>query len=375
MSFESIRNRVIQGMAGGNSGIPMGFNRLNNYVSIRSGTYYLIGGYTGSGKTSLIDDAFVLNPLDYLAQNKDAENDLHILYNSMERPRDYKLAKWVSRKIFLDTGRSIPLPRLLGWVSKEKRLTNEEFELFDQYEDYVNYLLSKITFYPEGAKNPTGARKFVDAYAKENGKIEKIKDERGIERNIYTANNPKLITLNISDHVGLHAGETVTDAISKERTVIPKGKPAIDKCSEDKQRFRDLYNISSVDIQQFNRDISNPMRLKNGDVEPMLEDFKETGNIAENADVVLSLFDPWRYKVADPNSYNLDKLRDEEGAKLYRALKILKNTYGSEDIGIGLAFQPYIGMFKEMPKKKRSDPLPDSIYTSIIDHSYFLNGY
>lgn len=375
MSFEDLRRRVLQGMAGGNSGIPMGFNRLDNHISIRAGTYYLAGGYTGSGKTSLIDDAFVLNPLDYLARNKDVENDLHILYNSMERPRAYKLAKWVARKMFLDTGRSIPLKRLLGWVGKTERLTQEEYDLFDQYEDYVNYLLSKVTFYPEGAKNPTGARKFVDSFALENGRIEKIKDEKGIERSTYISNNPRLIILNISDHVGLHTGETVTDPKTKEKTIITKGKPAIDKCSEDKQRFRDFYGISSIDIQQFNRDISNPIRLKNGEVEPMLEDFKETGNIAENADVVLSLFDPWRYKVEDPNGYNLEKLRDGEGAKKYRALKILKNTYGSEDIGIGLAFQPYIGMFKEMPKKKKGEPISDSVYSSIIDNTYFLKEY
>ena len=370
MSFESLRNRVIQGMAGGNSGIPMGFNRLNAHVSIRGGTYYLAGGYTGSGKTSLIDDAFVLNPLDYLAENKDAENDLHILYNSMERPRDYKLAKWVCRKIFLDTGVVIPLNRLLGWVSKDKRLTQDEYELFDQYEDYVGYLLSKITFFPDKARNPTGVRKFVDAFAKENGKEEKIDEYNSV----YVPNNPKKIILGIYDHVGLHTGETTKDK-DGNKTTYAKGKPAIDKCSEDKQRFRDYYGFSSVDIQQFNRDISNPMRLKNGDVEPMLEDFKETGNIAENADVVLSLFDPWRYKVADPNGYNLERLRDEDGAKKYRALKILKNTYGSEDIGIGMSFQPHIGYFKEMPKKIKGQPISDSIYAAIGDNSFFLKEY
>ena len=42
--------------------ISMGFDRLNYHVGLRKSTYYLIGGYTGSGKTSFLDDAFVLNP-------------------------------------------------------------------------------------------------------------------------------------------------------------------------------------------------------------------------------------------------------------------------------------------------------------------------
>jgi len=64
-------------------------------------------------------------------------------------------------------------------------------------------------------------------------------------------------------------------------------------------------------------------------VEPMIEDFKESSNTAEDADVILSLFDPMRYKVEDPSGYNLNKLRDQYGAKMYRNLKVLKNSYGA----------------------------------------------
>src|SRR5437870_3870451 len=128
--FEALAQEVADGIQGRNSGIPMGFRRLNSHISIRRATYYLIGGYTGSGKTSLVDDAFVLNPLDYLIKNKTAELDLHIIYFSMERRKNFKLAKWISRKIFLDTGQIIPLNRMLGWVDKDHRLNSDEHDLF-----------------------------------------------------------------------------------------------------------------------------------------------------------------------------------------------------------------------------------------------------
>ena len=66
--------------------------------------YYLIGGLTGSGKTSFIDDAFVLNPVDWaLSQEGRASGiKVKVWYRSMERSRTYKFAKWTSRKIFLD---------------------------------------------------------------------------------------------------------------------------------------------------------------------------------------------------------------------------------------------------------------------------------
>ena len=118
MSFELLKREVELGLEGRNGGIPMGFNRLNRYIGIRKSMYFLVGGLTGSGKTSFIDDAFVLNPFDWYISQKDPGVKLRIVYRSMERSRTYKLAKWVGRKIFLDQGVIIPVPKLLGWTEK-----------------------------------------------------------------------------------------------------------------------------------------------------------------------------------------------------------------------------------------------------------------
>jgi hypothetical protein len=354
MSFDSLAKEVQDGMDGKNSGIPMGFNRLNNHVSIRKSTYYLIGGYTGSGKTSIVDDAFVLNPMDWLRSNKDSGLDMHIIYFSMERRTNFKLAKWISRKIFLDQGYIIPINRIMGWTSKDKRLTKDEHDIFLMYEDYIKFLEEKVTII-SGPQNPMGIKKYVDEYALKNGTMDKTDPYNPI----YFPNDPNKIVEIITDHVGL----------TKLEKDLPTKKQAIDKSSADKMKFRDLYGYSPIDISQFNRDIANPMRLKNGDVEPMLEDFKDTGSTQENSDITFSLFDPFRYKVNDPSGYDLDKLRDSMGRKKYRSLKILKNSYGSDDIRIGLAFQPEVGLFKEMPKLNETT---EDIYTSILENDYFL---
>ena len=114
MSFELLKHEVELGLTGRNNGIPMGFNRLNSYIGIRKSMYFLVGGLTGSGKTSFIDDAFVLNPFDWYISQTDPGVKLRIVYRSMERSRTYKLAKWVSRKIFIDQGIIIPVSKLLG---------------------------------------------------------------------------------------------------------------------------------------------------------------------------------------------------------------------------------------------------------------------
>lgn len=356
--FDDLSQEVQDGMDGKNSGIPMGFARLNNHISIRKSNNYLLGGFTGSGKTALLDDAFVLNPVDWYIKNYSSTDiRFEVIYNSMERRKNFKMMKWISRRILLDYGKIIPVTKLMGWTPKEFRLSKDEHDIFLGYRDYIE-AISEIVTILDGPQNPTGMRKYVTEHALRNGKIEHISEFEPV----YIPNVRNKITLNIIDHVGL---------IKAEKD-YPKGKPAIDKASEDQRKFRDFYQYSNVNVSQFNRDIASPMRIKNGDVEPMLEDFKETAATQEDADVVLSLFDPMRYKVADPSGYNLERLREQSGKKKYRSLKILKNSYGSDDIRIGLAFQPEIGLFKEMPKLSDTT---ESVYDDILDNSYFLDEW
>jgi len=77
-----------------------------------------------------------------------------------------------------------------------------------------------------------------------------------------------------------------------------------------------------------------------------------------------------RYKVADPSGYDLNKLRDDYGAKYFRSVRLIKNSYGEDDVRIGLGFLGQIGMFKELPRQR---DITDSDYDAILNKSYFLN--
>ncbi len=352
MSFEQLKQEVQLGLDGRNSGIPMGFYRLNRYIGIRKSMYFLVGGLTGSGKTSFIDDAFVLNPFDWYISQKDPKLKLRIIYRSMERTRVYKLAKWVGRRIFLDHGVIIPVPKLLGWTEK---MTADEHDLFLMYQDYMGQMDEVITII-DGPENPVGIAKELKAHAVKNGRIEQV-DEYNKR---YFPSNEREITIVIIDHIGLL--KTTKDQTTK--------KQAIDKMSDELRFARDFYGYTPVVVSQFNRDISNPIRIKNGDVEPQLEDFAESSQTQNDADIVLALFDPIRYKVADPSGYNLEKLKDDYGAKYFRSLRLIKNSYGEDDVRIGLGFMGQIGMFKELPKRSH---MTDADYETVVNKSFFLN--
>jgi hypothetical protein len=353
MSFELLKKEVEKGLLGRNGGIPMGFNRLNRYIGIRKSMYYLIGGLTGSGKTSFIDDAFVLNPVDWVLspEGKASGIKIKVRYRSMERSRTYKLAKWTSRKIFIDQGIIIPVNKLLGWTEK---MTKDEHDLFLAYEDYMNEL-SEIVTIIDGPENPVGIAKDLKSYALENGEI--IQQDKF--NKIYVPNDPNEITIVVIDHIGLL--KTTRDQSTK--------KEAIDKMSDELRYARDFYGYTPVVVSQFNRSISNPMRIKNGDVEPQLEDFADSSSTQNDSDVVLALFDPMRYNIPDPSGYELDKLRDDFGGKYFRSVRLIKNSYGEDDIRIGLGFLGQIGMFSELPRKK---DITDNDYESVVNKTWFL---
>ena len=353
MSFDILDAEVNKGLAGKNKGIPMGFDRLTNYVGIRKGMYYLIGGNTGSGKTSFIDDAFVLNPVDWSLSKEGRESGIKVKvwYRSMERSRAYKMAKWMSRKIFIDQGILIPVGKLLGW---KEVMTKDEHDLYLHYKDYMNELCEVVTLI-DGPENPVGIAKELKVYAEANGTIEQLDKWN----KVYIPNDPNEITMVVVDHIGL----------LKTTTAQPTKKDAIDKMSDELRFARDFYGYSPVVVSQFNRSISNPTRIKNGDVEPQLEDFADSSSTQNDADVVMGLFDPIRYKVADPSGYDLDKLVDSYGAKYFRSIRVIKNSYGEDDIRIGMGFLGQVGMFKELPRKKE---ITDDDYEAIINKSYFL---
>ncbi len=340
-------------------------DNLRSHIEIKSigkGEYYgfELGGsrlfflkdFTVTHNTSFLDDCFVLNPYDwYISGLNKTDLKLRIVYRSMERGRVYKMAKWVARKIFLDYGIIISISKLLGWT---ERMSSDEHDLFLAHKDYIEEMKEVITII-DGPENPIGIANDLKAFALKHGRIE----DTGEFTKVYIPNEPNTITIVVLDTMNL---------LKLTKTLTTK-KAAIDKMSDELRYARDFYGFSPVAVSQFNRDISNPVRLKNGDVEPRLEDFKESGQTQDDADVVLALFDPIRYKVLDFSGYDLEKLTDLNGGKYYRSLKLIKNSYGEDDIRIGLGFLGQVGMFRELPRK--SDITNDD-YDAIINKSYFL---
>jgi hypothetical protein len=351
--FDKIMHEIDRGKKGMNSSVPMGFDRLNRYVSIRKRIYTLVFGPTGCGKSAFVHNAFILNPFEWSLKHKGKTDvKVKVILFSMERSKLYTLSKWLSRKIFIEENFLIPIPKMLGWW--DTKISFDEHDIIKKYEDYINELCEFCDII-EGAQNPTGIYKYVKNYATSNGKEEPISEFK----KIYLPNNENELVIPIVDHLGL---------VKPEKGQNSK-KEAIDKTSEYFQIFRDLYGYSPVAVSQINRDISNPIYKKMDSFEPNLDQVKESGRPSEDSDCVLSLFQPSRFKTTDPG-YQVEKfINQETGGDFFRKTLILKNTYGESDIGIGMAFHGATGTFVELPKAKAMENFD---YDSVFSGEYFL---
>lgn len=355
--FDELNNEVNEGLAGRNAGIPMGFDRLNKYVGIRRRILTHVFGATGSGKSAFVHSAYILHPFDYLSAHPDPNIKFKVILFSMERSKVYILAKWVSRKIFLDYAVLIPIPKMLGWWGKKNLMNKDEHDLFLAQKDYLGNLLETVDII-EGPQNPTGIYKYVKAYAEANGKIEKADEYT----RVYIPNHSNEVVEIVEDHLGLTKGEKGHSS----------KKEAIDKLTEYNQIFRDLYGYMPISVSQLTRNLNNPMYQKVDSFEPSIDDAKESGNPAEAADIVISLFDPLRYKTNDGSYGDVSKFVDPtSGENYFRSVKVLKNSYGADSIRIGMAFHGGITVLKELPKK---DQMADFDYSELFSGSYFLNA-
>lgn len=370
MSLASQLDKEIQnGMADRTGIIPIQLNRLGDYIEICKNTYYNIGGETGSGKTSFVQDIFVIRVIEWYLLNRPENMKLSIIGFFMERKMYQYTARWISRKLFEDKGIRLSAKRILN-RKKEFRLTKEEYGSIQEYYDMLDeWEKDDLLIVHEGSKNPSGISLYLEMFAKKHGTVHKVekrdKDNRTLDNVLlsttYTPNHPNHIVLVIGDNSDILAPE---DGKEERQLVV--------KYSRTLREARDIYGFSPVNIQQLNGELGDIARHKMGDLAPKLKDFATSKQTLRDSDVVMALFNPYDHKVSETthNGYDLKRLKDDKFRTYYRSLHLLKNSFDSSGMSFPLAIQPEYGIFKTLPRK---DGITESIYDEVMSGSYFMS--
>lgn len=136
--------------------------------------------------------------------------------------------------------------------------------------------------------------------------------------------------------------------------------------------MRDYLGYSPIMINQFNRTSYQDIQFskkEGGDPDPTVEYWKDSGNVIEDCDVAISLFNPYKYSLEEYMGYTVNDFTDDAGNNKFRGLKIIKNSYGTDNLRIGLGFLGEVGLFKELSRVK---DLTQKEINSVINNDFFL---
>jgi len=344
-----------KGQLGKNKGLSMGegLYQLDSDVNgVQKGMMYAVGAGPKVGKSTFVDYGFVIEPyLDALENDK----PLDIIYFSYEIDRVSKefdfAAHFLARdheidKVTLPEGVTVNDEKkvetsanyLRGRIQddnknfvpvnenvKEKLMLVHKYRIEPLFGEYdVDGLMIKegaIKFFEE-RENPTGLRNHIMDYAERNGKFRKqtveTKNQEGKKvkkKKIigYTSYNPNKFVIIVTDHLR---------KLSLERGFFMKQN--VDKFVEYSVEFRNWCAFTFVHIIHLNRGLSDTRRLEfaDSDIFPNGDDFKDTGNLSEEADYVFTLMNP------NDGKYNLNKhfgkiIKDKNKNLLYPNMRTI----------------------------------------------------
>lgn len=331
--FQDLKSSIDRGIGGGNAGIPIGFERFSQIVpNIQKARYNIIAGGPGSGKSALVDNVFVFNPLDWIMANKGRTDiKLQVFYFSYEISKDRLLSKQISRKLFTDYGILTDVNYILSFG--KNRITQDHYDLVMGYSKYFDELQEHLTILDDVGNNPTGVYKTMVEHAKNNGTM----TPEGMPFK-YTENDPNLYTIIVIDHARL---------VPKERGFDTKAN--IDKLSEYLRHLRNFYSFTSVLLSQTNRSVGQVERRKldGTDLSVTLDDISDSSAPGQDADLVLGIINPLTYNIPLYRGYEINRLNNRS-----RFLNIAKNRDGEAESTVGLMFLGECGYFQELPRRE-----------------------
>lgn len=345
--FKTIQSEIDKGLKGDIVFMPIVDKKLGKVVAVPKATSILLGGVPGSGKTAIADTTFVLEPFDYLKDNN-LDINMRWIYRSMERPTKYKLGKWLCYKLFKDHGILIDVPTLYGWPNKKYKLTPELLDCIKTYDEYFEELQEYVTII-DGVTGPTGVFMDAKAFMDARGKTERVDKYNSV----YIPNDPKEIVVQLVDHVGKIKSEVIQGNRLNDKEILDAHS------KNTKNQLRDFYEMVTVDISQLNRNIEDNYRQIKTDLDIKPSDFKGTSVLYEDSDIVFGLLNPYKYNEMKFGDYNINKFVTDKNYCRYRAMKVLKNSYGPDDLMFDYNFIGECGVMRMLP---RSDDMSELDY-------------
>lgn len=327
---------------------------------------FCLEDYTVSHNSQLCDFMFVFQPIEWALSNPDSDITLKIFYFTLEMSRQSKILAAICHKLYT-TYDIVISPQKLNSVFKEYVLEQDILNIIhsDEFQAWLHNFNTILTYY-DHKRNPYGIFKVVKDYAEhpDNGhytyKTTNWQNEDGTYtprtiRDKYVPVRPNEYVLVIIDHIGLLQPQTeqnLHQAISQYS-------------SEYCLQMRDLWNYSPIIVQQQTADSSKAQFTVRGDtiidkIKPSQEGLADNKYTARDADLMVSLFYPYKYNIKYYEDIDLGKVGDS-----HREFMINLNRNGISNASLQLFFLGSSSYFEELPREPNDFDYHK--YKSIID--------
>lgn len=361
------------GKLGKNVGLPTGLDILDVAINgLQRRTIIGVAAPPKVGKSKFTNAHFILYPY-LLSPNIDIE----WIYYSYEMDRvqvefafavfflmydyDMTIYKHNNKTEFITT--DYLMGRLKDRNTHKPIIVSEEIEvklkliyrnriipLFGEHDNTGKRISKGKIDFIEDKQTANEMANYVMNHAKQKGKFitesfQTIdKDGKTINQNrlkSYEANNPDSYTI------------IITDTLRKIKlTTGENKKQAADSWIESSVRLRNLTNYSFVHIIHCNRNLTNTdrMTISKEFLHPTGDDIKETGNLSEEADYILTLFNPNDEKYALRKHFGLD-LFDNANNLLYpdyRSLHLVESRHTICPQHLQLELNGATGYYKQL---------------------------
>lgn len=332
--------QIDKGRKGENIGISTGIPKLDKAIGgIQPSRYYTIAAQSSAGKSSLLQ--FIMYNI---LKNKTSKDDVHFLVFSLEIPESVLLAKLMGLYCAEEFGIYLTLDDILSFQTP---LNDHAYDCLKAAKKWISEI-SDCLYIVDKMCNCKVLYKETLTFAEKYGHWEEHDGKK-----FYIPNNPKQLLIGVIDH-GLLLQPT------EGRTV----KEEIDLASSYMVTLKNKINMSWFMLMQQNRDSTSMDRRKADLSEPGLNDIKSTGNVAQDSDVVLQLYYPFREKLATYRGYRI--LGDNALGRDHRSIIISKQRYGVADQVININFFGSVGWWIALPP-------PDQITDYNLYHSEYNN--
>lgn len=297
---------------------------------------------------------FIHNPYQFIKNHPDSGIKLTIKYFSLEESKKKIVLSEISKYLFTKYGISISIKQLQS-RGRFNTINEDTLEKIKEAEEYVNEFLQTVDII-DNIRNPTGIYKYIRNYAMTVGtyydknnnpltpkEVEEVNTGTGEtykKVSYYKKHDPKHYVIILTDHISLlqpEAGLTQWQTMSKFSS---------DYCLH----FRDKFGFIPVVVQQQASDKERIEVNYKGEtveqkLEPSMDGLGDNKTTQRDANVVLGLFAPDRYRISEHDGYDVSFFRDR-----YRSMSILKDRDGTANKKLPLFFNGAVDFFKELPK-------------------------